>query len=625
VTTPDVEDDMTELVDADFPRVDLVGKGANGIPRFLIAKQDGESAGLLEPEFVRDLIAKAEPEPADEQVTMTGSPAAIAKLIHGAPVRRSEPEDVAKKKLSSAGKNDLPDSAFAFIESGGKKDADGKTTPRSLRHFPIHDEAHVKAALSRIAGGAEFGDKAIGKVRSAARKFGIDVAKKEAAMAGDVTKGDAGDMLDAQTDGGTDGLDPTVPLAAPEDDAPGDPTDPGSPAWEAIDAATAQKWTSIAVRLKNALAVMADREMLEAASADPGDAENAFDLQDAMCAVDYVLGTLASFAVGEQAESDLGAEAMEMIGKALAGFDAAPLEQFEGLVSVAKAGRVLSSANESLIRTAGESLQTVLASLPQAPIADDITKETAVAADETKPAGEPQDVAKDAAEPAPATEPETVAKDAGAPAEEGVAKAGETEGKAKMVAVFDSKGDLVGVCDPGDITPIAGADAPTANEEEPAAEAPPADPADLTPAPAAAAGTPADDVAKSDGDEDPQAVLKSTVTEAVREALGTDPVREDVRKQADVIAKQSEEIEALKARLVTVEETPAAPRVFTNGATPPADQMRGQDRGARQADVAKARERKAELYSADAPQQARIAKEMQADAIDALSAIHAGR
>lgn len=44
MTTTD-EDEFTELVNADFPRVDLVGKGANGVPRFLIAKQDGESAG----------------------------------------------------------------------------------------------------------------------------------------------------------------------------------------------------------------------------------------------------------------------------------------------------------------------------------------------------------------------------------------------------------------------------------------------------------------------------------------------------------------------------------------------------------------------------------------------------
>ena len=53
-------------------------------------------------------------------------------------------------------KNDLPDSAFAYVETGGKKDKDGKTVPRSLRHFPMKgkdgnwDRAHVIGALQRL-------------------------------------------------------------------------------------------------------------------------------------------------------------------------------------------------------------------------------------------------------------------------------------------------------------------------------------------------------------------------------------------------------------------------------------------------------------------------------------------
>ena len=71
--------------------------------------------------------------------------------------------------------NDLPDSDFAYIEPGGSKDASGKTVPRSLRHFPINDAAHVRNALSR-APQSPFGDKAMPKIRAAAEKFGIDVA-----------------------------------------------------------------------------------------------------------------------------------------------------------------------------------------------------------------------------------------------------------------------------------------------------------------------------------------------------------------------------------------------------------------------------------------------------------------
>jgi hypothetical protein len=52
--------------------------------------------------------------------------------------------------------NDLPDSAFLYVESGGSKDSDGKTVPRSLRHFPYKDAEgnidlpHLRNALARI-------------------------------------------------------------------------------------------------------------------------------------------------------------------------------------------------------------------------------------------------------------------------------------------------------------------------------------------------------------------------------------------------------------------------------------------------------------------------------------------
>ena len=78
-------------------------------------------------------------------------------------------------ELTSAAINDLPDSAFAYIEGGGTKDASGRTVPRDKRHFPVHDADHVRNALSR-APQSPFGDKAMPKIRAAAKKFGIDVS-----------------------------------------------------------------------------------------------------------------------------------------------------------------------------------------------------------------------------------------------------------------------------------------------------------------------------------------------------------------------------------------------------------------------------------------------------------------
>ncbi len=53
--------------------------------------------------------------------------------------------------------SNLPDSAFACIDPGGKKDETGRTVPRSLRHYPHHDaqgrldKAHLDNARARHA------------------------------------------------------------------------------------------------------------------------------------------------------------------------------------------------------------------------------------------------------------------------------------------------------------------------------------------------------------------------------------------------------------------------------------------------------------------------------------------
>lgn len=77
-----------------------------------------------------------------------------------------------RAQMSAADINDLPDEAFAYIEPGGSKDEQGKTVPRSLRHFPIHDAAHVRNALAR-APQSPHGEHAMKKIHAAAKKYGI--------------------------------------------------------------------------------------------------------------------------------------------------------------------------------------------------------------------------------------------------------------------------------------------------------------------------------------------------------------------------------------------------------------------------------------------------------------------
>ena len=60
-----------------------------------------------------------------------------------------------------------------------KKDSEGKTSPRSLRHLPINDAAHVRNALARLDQtdiSEEAKKAALKKIKAAAKKFGIKVS-----------------------------------------------------------------------------------------------------------------------------------------------------------------------------------------------------------------------------------------------------------------------------------------------------------------------------------------------------------------------------------------------------------------------------------------------------------------
>jgi len=97
--------------------------------------------------------------------------------------------------LSGKAENDLPDSAFLYIEPGGKKDKDGKTVPRGLRHFPYRnaqgglDEAHIRNALGRIPQSSVSADakaSALAKAKRYASQVGIKVAASEDVGCSDV-------------------------------------------------------------------------------------------------------------------------------------------------------------------------------------------------------------------------------------------------------------------------------------------------------------------------------------------------------------------------------------------------------------------------------------------------------
>jgi hypothetical protein len=472
-------DEFTELFDADFKRVDLVGKAANGTS-FLIAKGQ---PGLIDPDVVRALAGaevyhashehgqRVEGGPVRDEVTLTGSPAAIAKMIHNAPTR----PDVSKETTMTAP---------------------------------------------------------------------ADVAKADDAPVA------VNDLIDSDAANGSQAE-----------------TVPGSPDWETLDAETAERAISVLGRAKAAVEWLKDRETVENAAGDDYDGGNIADLEAACCALECVIGTLGAFVAGEMVEAEVGEElggVLKTVWPALVS-ESSGLHIIEQLAPIAKAGRVLSTANEGRIRSATEQLEQVLASLP-APVAD-VAKEEEPTVTEPAPVDDAADVEKAKGDP--------------------------------QLAVFSETGKLVGTIDPKDLNPIA---TPSADGDAADASAEPASEDELQPQPAADAGTPAhaapaepapaaeaapaaapaapaeedDTVAKSD--------LESIVEKAVRAAL------------EDQAAGHADVVKALEDRLTHL-EAPAPPKVLSNGQLPPAHQMRGQDRGSSTVDVTKAAELRDAYYA----------------------------
>ena len=258
--------DVTEFTLMDTDELHLVTKGANGFPQLML-KDVSESEAV-----------------------------ALATQRAGARI-----DAILKAAVSTKDQNDLPDSDFAYIEPGGKKDKDGKTTPRSLRHFPIMDAAHVRNALAR-ASQSPFGDKAMPKIKAAAKKFGIDMAKAAAILDAIETLTDAKAHIDALVKDTAMAVRPTPNDPA---NADGDPTVPGSLAWEANDAArliAAGQVITTALAIVNAAC---QREQMEVATGHADDSQDVWDLQTAEDALNCALGIVARISFTEEHEGQM--------------------------------------------------------------------------------------------------------------------------------------------------------------------------------------------------------------------------------------------------------------------------------------------------------------------------------
>jgi|SRR5579859_665693 len=148
-----------------------------------------------------------------------------------------------KAQWTTAFMNNLPDSSFAYIEPGGEKDSEGKTTPRSKRHLPYKDASgtvdkpHLRDALARldqtdIPAAAKAAAKA--KLEAAAKAAGVgggDTSKSRNAIMTKLPKSEFVKRLAAQglelelDDPKIEGLAKSLNFEL-TDDAAGDPPEP---------------------------------------------------------------------------------------------------------------------------------------------------------------------------------------------------------------------------------------------------------------------------------------------------------------------------------------------------------------------------------------------------------------
>ena len=170
-----------------FPDAVIVEDWNDGCFYLIPYEDDGENVTLGDRQKVEHQFTP---------VSDKGAMADVEKAVVASRHMASLIAEVGKGVWSQEYIDDLPDSAFAYIEPGGEKDDDGKTTPRSKRHLPFKnkdgkiDAPHVRNALARLDQtdiSDEAKDEARKKLEAAAKEVDIDVDddKKKGASADD--------------------------------------------------------------------------------------------------------------------------------------------------------------------------------------------------------------------------------------------------------------------------------------------------------------------------------------------------------------------------------------------------------------------------------------------------------
>lgn len=176
------------------------------------------------------------------------------------------------------------------IEAMGKKGQAFKN-PDGHYSYPIADEDDLSNAIRAVGRGGADHDSIRAYIIKRAKALGLSSKIPETWGADGSMSKDAADFLSMTNPAGS-----TTPAA-------GDASVPGSPAWEADDAAALTTAGTALAQIAQMIECSAQREQIEVANGATDDIADVWDLQDALCYVNQALGIIARVAFTEQAEA----------------------------------------------------------------------------------------------------------------------------------------------------------------------------------------------------------------------------------------------------------------------------------------------------------------------------------
>ena len=138
--------------------------GANELEGFPILKAlNGDPTALLKAAADLGLGVDALADSLTDASVITDLEPAQVDALHKAlgQIIEAETDALTKAAMTAAERDALPADQFGYVEPDGTK------------HFPLSDAKHVRLAL-QLASTSPFGDKAMPKIKAAAKKFGID-------------------------------------------------------------------------------------------------------------------------------------------------------------------------------------------------------------------------------------------------------------------------------------------------------------------------------------------------------------------------------------------------------------------------------------------------------------------